>query len=1370
MSDNPIEQAANSNDPDFVAAVANDLGMFIKSLPPTDPSLDWWLGNLATLYYQFFCLTRETAAIEAAIAIGRQLADGMPRDHVDYTEVRSNLGRFLTSVYETFEDASALDEAIAVLDEAVDGAVEPTGKHSAMSNLGSALYARHLATGGIADIERAAGAFTELVNVTARDHPMRLVRLLGLGDALRVWFQASPDPQVLAEAVAAHRQLRDEVPRSDPERARILANLSGLLGQVPSQPLALLEECVACCREALDLTPADSNRHPVRTADLSAALGQLAEHTGDLTAFEEASHLLRQAIPEFPSDSWPRREMVTMLGRYLVAAYRTDRNAQRLEEAVDVLGEAAEQKPAGQTAAPKMLVVLATALTLLGRDAEEVWQTAALAAETAGDRAAILNNQAAALMDLYDTTHDPGALDRAIDLSRLAVQTSPPDETDGPDVELVAALASAQFRHLKHGNENEVAEVGAAYTDVVRRTDAGHPKYLSRLSLLGAVTVYWLELATRGPELMDAVVTFRQAATALTTAQQRELGSLPFLDKALTAAYLSRGDRRFLAEAIQIGRLLVAITPPGDRLLVTNLSNLATSLTRHSDLTGDTASRMEAVALYERAIALDEGRDVHLLANLLGAFTQMPEQAGGQAKLETILASFRDALNDITADHPGRSHLLVNAAGALGERATRHRDRLAGLARWQAELEFALRLLGPEHPERERFATALAEARATTETVKARQLSELREVLDLHRELLESIPQDDPARWANLTAMSVALWDLYAATADKAALDEAIARQRQALGGYPEGHPFRAAALSGLGRGLRDAAEAGEGPSALSEALACYREAASIATAPAKVRADAAAMWGYVARKLGDNRTALTGLAMAVRLLDEVAWRGLSRPDQEQMLSDYGSLAADAAAVAVEVGKLERAVELLEQGRGVLLAQALDTRASYESLHARFPDLADELATIHDQLETGTPPSRLSPPGEMPEPIEETAERMVSLTNRRRQLLQEIRRHPEFRRFLRPPRYASLKEAASGGPVIIINISEFRCDALIVASGGLHHVPLENVSRKGVDESTFPFFLGLDGAQRPASSRVPGAIPASVFVEATLGWLDERVTGPILNELLALPDVIKASPRPRIWWCPTGPLAFYPLHAAGHTANDREDTTAVMDRVVSSYTPTLRALIHARQRQSQDDGTSLPHTLIVAMPKTPHQQDLPAAATEVENYKRIFPEARVLTSTEASRHAVMEQLRHCSWVHFACHGSHDASKPSASSLHLFDGPLSAAEISRLRIENGEFAFLSACRTSQASTRITEESLTLASAMSLAGYRHVIGTLWSIEDSLAPFVAKAVYAALTQNSTTDAADAATALHATQNALRTMRPDAPSLWAPYIHVGP
>jgi len=163
MSDDPIERAASSSDPDYVAAVVNELVMFLRSLPPTEPAPDSLLANLAALYYRRFCLTGETEAVEAAIAIGRQLAEGMPPDHAAYTEVRSNLGRALTSLFETLQDASALDEAVAVLSEAVEGAAEPSGKQAALSNLGSALYARHSATGDTADVKRAAGIFTDLV-------------------------------------------------------------------------------------------------------------------------------------------------------------------------------------------------------------------------------------------------------------------------------------------------------------------------------------------------------------------------------------------------------------------------------------------------------------------------------------------------------------------------------------------------------------------------------------------------------------------------------------------------------------------------------------------------------------------------------------------------------------------------------------------------------------------------------------------------------------------------------------------------------------------------------------------------------------------------------------------------------------------------------------------------------------------------------------------------------------------------------------------------------------------------------------------------------------------------------------------------------
>ncbi len=65
---------------------------------------------------------------------------------------------------------------------------------------------------------------------------------------------------------------------------------------------------------------------------------------------------------------------------------------------------------------------------------------------------------------------------------------------------------------------------------------------------------------------------------------------------------------------------------------------------------------------------------------------------------------------------------------------------------------------------------------------------------------------------------------------------------------------------------------------------------------------------------------AVAGFATAVTALDEAAWRGLGRADQERVLGEYEGLARDAAAAAIRAGRVDYALELLEQGRGVMLA------------------------------------------------------------------------------------------------------------------------------------------------------------------------------------------------------------------------------------------------------------------------------------------------------------------------------------------------------------------------------------------------------------------------------------------------------------------
>jgi CHAT domain len=417
----------------------------------------------------------------------------------------------------------------------------------------------------------------------------------------------------------------------------------------------------------------------------------------------------------------------------------------------------------------------------------------------------------------------------------------------------------------------------------------------------------------------------------------------------------------------------------------------------------------------------------------------------------------------------------------------------------------------------------------------------------------------------------------------------------------------------------------------------------------------------------------------------------------------------------------------------------------------------------------------------------------------------EIRSVDGFRDFLRPPKSADLLAAAAHGPVAVINISSVRCDALLLTADGVEVVPLPGLSAETVAARAAAYLkvlgsvqqatLKLHTSQRSADTNVVSRQGARDLAAATAAcetavadrdsaldaltrWLWDEIAAPVLAALELTGPPSGGRPWPRVWWCPTGPLTLLPLHAAGHHpkpgASRRIAPDSVLGVAVSSYTPTLRALLEARRGsalpEADPDDPAADRLLVVAVPQAPGAVPLTEVQREWRHLAELFPNRHtLLLDAAASRRGVLEHLPRHRWVHFSCHGTQNLADPSSGGVVLSDDTLTVADISSRQYRN-DFAFLSACKTATGGSALPDEAITLAAAMHYTGYRHVIATLWSVLDSAAADIAESVYKHLTASGRFEPADSAYALHHAITDRRN-RDDWPtSWWSPFAHTGP
>jgi CHAT domain-containing protein len=180
-----------------------------------------------------------------------------------------------------------------------------------------------------------------------------------------------------------------------------------------------------------------------------------------------------------------------------------------------------------------------------------------------------------------------------------------------------------------------------------------------------------------------------------------------------------------------------------------------------------------------------------------------------------------------------------------------------------------------------------------------------------------------------------------------------------------------------------------------------------------------------------------------------------------------------------------------------------------------------------------------------------------------------------------------------------------------------------------------------------------------------------------------------------------------PIHAAGIYSGINQ--VSCSDYFVSSYTPSITALLHA-QRSAKPVLRSVADTLLVAVEQPFQGSALPMTSKEASIVQRLVsPSAKVTRVSTCDK--MLGHMEPASILHLACHGTQDLSNALQSSFHLEDGMLPVSKLMGLELPSAFLAVLSACETAKGDANQPDQAIHLAAAMLFAGFKSVVATMW-----------------------------------------------------------
>ncbi|KAJ2935033.1 hypothetical protein H1R20_g2042, partial [Candolleomyces eurysporus] len=1447
--------------------------------PAPHGNLPTLLTNLGSALLRRFDAGKNPEDLDEAIAHQHQAVQLCKPEHPEHRYRVSKLGLVYQRKFEHSHSMDDIQQAIHFKHMAVDMAEEAEGKKEHSSDLSAALhslaYAFHIKfqeTSNLEDLEEAISIQRRSVQLTAPASSRVLSRLTSLSslcnrrflktqtqqhisEAIRVqqdvvtltmlstdkssisnhldtlgrWlghrYKYSRNAADLDQAVLSHRRAVQYSPNSPQYLSSLSQSLRLQFGC--SQQLEHVEEAISRAREGVSLTPeGEKSTRAKRLYELILALHSKCEVLARIEDVEEAVSISLQCVRLTQPNDLDEEDRFVLPARLMYFGVALQHRYQLTRQMVDLQEAIAAHEKA-----------------------------VALTPELDRNLPFMLHNLCIALQRRFEGIGDLGCIDRVIAMRRRMIDEEEDKRPRSPDLpSWVGGLANAlHLKYQRSGLASDIDGAVANHTRAVAMSSPTDPQLPTRLTNFANALMSRAELK-KSIEDIDQAVDYLGKARALTpnshhldrSSQYLALGGAHQVrfryghdpvDILLSIEYLRESVNLLSPTQLPVSGSSPVTLRQKARLAIP-LNNLGISLRLRFEREGNLSDIQEAISIQQKVVQItpnDRADYPSHLANLGNSFLSRFGRTKDTLDLEEAINYQEAAITHALSDHPHLPARMLNLGLSLRTLAELTRQ-LPDFDKAVARLTTATALEAVvKNPS---LLSYITDALGTVfhERFKvSSSLEDIEEAISFRRKAVSLLAESDtsPSLYQYLNNLGTSLHTLFRRTGEITQLDEAIAVLQRGLDSVPE-----TSAQTFIRLSLRtNLANTQATRYRLSKDIHYGQEAAlnwtDVALDPALSpwnRINIAKRLAKLTRRF-DTGGCLSAYKVCIQLVSVISGLDQTIQSRHSALSSISNITLEAAAVAIELGAAELAMEWLEQGRCLVWTQLNSLRTPVDSLRSVNPGLADRLTHLSPLLEqmgsrtVHTSPSPESESG----PLDSTGSSLdaeiymeqkillqddvvshVNLAQEWEEVLTEVRLIEGFEDFLKPPLVEEwFDRIPANCAIVFIVIHQTRCDALVLQSGAmkpmhlhlqeltydmveqwrtnLHHsLVAEGVRMRGYDSSVEgEEILGSDPDGRGIRpvQRVGGS---ASMLEYVLKQLWTRIVKHIVNKL-SLTASKDRVPEQRIWWCPTGSLSFLPLHAAG--VYGRPDAVSISDYAVSSYIPTLSSLLERlKPNPEPSTPTKAPverGVLLIGEHNAPGLTEIPGAKAEVEAIKSLLNSRGIPTMTlggEKDGTAVIEagvsNMKKYTCVHLACHAKQDVDEPLRSGFHLRDGRLKLSKIIQANMCNADIAFLSACQTSTGDEKLSEEAVHLAAGMLAAGYRGVVGTMWSIKDKYASEIAESFYDdLLTRSAAAGAPDidgrhAGQSLHhAITHGIRKKLGNTPEslVWVPYVHFG-